>query len=253
MHWETENRKQQTLLEQELRGEGYYALLLRLRHDESFFQKFEAWEEVLTYMRAGTSRDPGKDEILRPILRAHRDDQDHRWRTILLAIFWPALLFIHRQKRRWDGDIDERWQNVTWTFLEVLCRVDVDRRPDRLTQKLFNDTVHRMYGEYRRKWSLAARELALEADDLDALSGGIDDIDYAGIELRIAQASEIRRLREHLDAGRISEPDFLLLVGTRVYGKSAAEYARETGMDCALARQRRFRAESAIRRYEGAE
>lgn len=253
MDWQTENKRQQASLEQELRSEDYYALLMRLRQDESFFRRFETWEEVIAYMRAGTSRDPAKDEILRPILRAHRDDQDHRWRAILLAIFWPGLLSIHRQKRHWDGDIDERWQNVTWTFLEVLCRIDVDRRPDRLVQKLFNDTVHRLYGEYRRKWSVTAAELPLELDDLNALSGGIDDIDYSGIELRIAQAAEIRRLREHLDAGRISEPDFLLLVGTRVYGKSAAEYARETGMDSALARQRRFRAESAIRRHEGAE
>lgn len=251
MDWETENKKQQASLEQELRSEGYSALLSQMRHDEPFFHRFETWEEVIGYMRAGTSRDPGKDEVLRPILRAHQNGQDHRWRAILLAIFWPGLISIHRQKRHWDGDIDERWQNVTWTFLEVLCRVDVRRRQDRLVQKLFNDTVHRLYGEYRRKWSAAASEFPVELDDLNALSGGVDDIDYAGIELRLAQAAEVRRLREHRDAGRISEADFLLLVGTRVYGKSAAEYARETGIDSALARQRRFRAEQAIRRHEG--
>ena len=48
----------------------------------------------------------------------------------------------------------------------------------------------------------------------------------------------------------ISEADFLLLVGTRVYGKTAAQYARETGMCSDLARKRRLRAEAAIRKAE---
>ena len=201
-------------------------------------------------MRSGTSRDPRKDEILRPIFEAHGQDEDPRWRTIFMAIFWPGLRSIDFQKRHWDPDQDERWQNVTWTFLRVLCRLDVKRRPDRLVQKVYNDTVHHLYDEYRRVWNRTNREFYAEPEEIDALAGGVEGIDFVGIELRERQAIEIERLREHLDAGRITEADFLLLVGTRVYGKSVADYAREAALDYQVAKKRRQRAEAAIRRAE---
>ncbi len=74
----------------------------------------------------------------------------------------------------------------------------------------------------------------------------VECIDFARIELREAQ----ERLREHLNAGRITEADFLLLIGTRVYGKSVADCARETGLDYQVAKKRRQRAEAAIGRFE---
>lgn len=237
-------------LEQELKGDEYENLLRDLQRKEPFLRQFKTWADVLGFMRTGTSRDPRKDEILRPVFRAHDGDQDPRWRAILLAIFWPGLESIHFQKRSWDPDPDERWQNVTWTFLQVLCRVDVKRRPDRLVQKVFNDTVHHLHDEYRRVWDRGKREFAAEPEEIDVLIGGVDGIDTAGIELREAQEIEINRLRAHLEAARITEADFLLLVGTRVYGQSVADYAREAGLDYQVAKKRRQRAEAAIRRFE---
>ena len=64
------------------------------------------------------------------------------------------------------------------------------------------------------------------------------------------QGIEIKRLRAHMDAGRITEADFLLLVGTRVYGRSVANYARETGLGYQVAKKRRQRAEATIGRFE---
>ena len=75
----------------------------------------------------------------------------------------------------------------------------------------------------------ALREFTADPEEIDALAGGVEGIDFAGIELREAQEIEIERLREHLDAGRITEADFLLLIGTRVYGKSVADYAPRGG------------------------
>ena len=96
----------------------------------------------------------------------------------------------------------------------------------------------------------ALREFTADPEEIDALAGGVEGIDFAGIELREAQEIEIERLREHLDAGRITEADFLLLIGTRVYGKSVADYAREAGLDYQVAKKRRQRAEAVIRRFE---
>jgi len=202
-------------------------------------------------MRDGTSTDPRKDKILRLIFEAHAQDGDPCWRTILLLIFWPGLESIHFQKRGWDPDADERWQNIVWTFLQVLCRIDVRRRPDRLVQKVYNDTVHRLHDEYQRAWDHSSREISATAQEIEALSGGAVGIDASVIELREAQEKEIERLRQHMDTGRITDADFLLLIGTRVYGKSVADYAREVGLDYQVAKKRRQRAEAVIRRFEG--
>lgn len=237
-------------LEQELRSEPHQKLLRWLQRKDPFLRQFSTWAAVIAFMRNGTSRDPRKDEILRPIFEAHAQEEDPRWRAILLAIFWPGLESIHVQKRHWDPDPDEHWQNIVWTFLHVLCRIDVTRRPDRLVQKVYNDTVHHLYDNYRRAWDRTNRECHADPEEIDALVGGGEGIDFAGIELREAQGMEIERLREHIDTGRITEADVLLLIGTRVYGTSVADYARETGMDYQVAKKRRQRAEAAIGRFE---
>jgi hypothetical protein len=238
------NREQ---LEQEIRSDGYQGLLRRLKEGEPFLRRFAGWEEVLAFMREGTSRDPRKDDVLRPVFRAHRADGDARWRTILLVIFWPGLASIHRQKRTWDPDPEELWQNVLWTFLRVVCRIDVARRPARLVQKVFNDTVHDLHEEYRRTWDRTGPECPW--DDKVGPVAGAHGIDFDGIALRETREAEIRRLREHLAAGRIGEADYLLLVGTRVYGRSVADYARGAGLDYQVAKKRRQRVEAALRRF----
>lgn len=237
-------------LERQIDGSSYRQLLLKLHEQHALLHRFRTWREGIAFMRAGTSQDPRKDEVLRPIFEAHSADEDPRWRAILLAMFWPALEAIHFEKRAWDSDPHERWQNIVWTFLQVLCRIDVSRRPERLLQKVFNDTVHRLHDEYRRAWNRTNREFTADAEEIDALAGGTEGIDFAGIELREAQEIEIARLRRHAEAGRISEADFLLLVGTRVYGKSIADYAREAGLDYQVAKKRRQRAEAAIQRSD---
>jgi len=237
-------------LEQELGGETYTSLLRQLHETNAFLRRFGDWSDFIAFMRAGASDDPHKEEALLAILTAHAGDRDPRWRAILLAVFWPGLDSIFNRKKRWDADADERWQNVQWAFLQTVCRLDVGRRTDRLVQRLMSGTIHRLHDEYRRVWNRSEHETAIDPEQLEELLAGGEELDFDAMDLRAKQEAEIKRLREHADAGRISEADFLLLVGTRVYGKSAAQYARETGMSCDLARKRRLRAEAAIRRAE---
>jgi len=95
-------------LEQELQTDDYQHLLGRLQRNELFFQQFGTWADVIAFMRSGTSSDPRKDDILRPIFEAHTEDQDSRLRAVLLVIFWPGLESIHFQKRGWDPDPHEQ-------------------------------------------------------------------------------------------------------------------------------------------------
>lgn len=238
------------MLEQEIGGADYAALLLKLQETEPFLRQFGGWTDVIAFMRGGTSDDPRKDEVLRPILAAHVADQDASWRTILLAFFWPGLDSIATRKRRWDGDEDERWQNVVWAFLQVVCRTDPAKRRERFVQKIVNDTLHRLHGDYRRSWNKDEREVVTDPGMFEDLAGVDDTPVFEDLDRRLAQDAEIERLRRHLAAGRINEADFLLLVGTRVYGKTAADSGREVGMNAEQARKRRQRAEAAIRKSE---
>ncbi|GAB4240868.1 MAG: hypothetical protein OHK0028_19150 [Deltaproteobacteria bacterium] len=239
-------------LERELGTRECGRLLEDLRCTNSFFRRFASWADVIAFMRTGTSDDPRKDEVLRPILAAHAEEADPRWRTVLLLIFRPGLLSLHSRKRYWDKDPEELWHNITWTFLEVLSRIDVARRPERLVQKIVNDTAHRLHDEYRRIWDRLEREENPGAGSLDSLAARPEEDPYRLCLEREAQELEIRRFRAHVEAGRITEADFHLIVGTRVYGKQIADCAREMGLAYQAARKRRQRAEEAIRRfYEG--
>ena len=237
-------------LEQEIGGENYTSLLRRLQETNDALLRFGGWPDFIAFMREGTSDDPVKEEALLAILTTHVEDQDPRWRAVLLAVFWPGLDSIFNRKKGWDENEDERWQNVQWAFLQAVCKLDVSRRTDHIVQRIVNGTIHRLHDEYQRIWRHGERETPTDPGQFEEMVGGGDEPDFDVIDIRSKQDAEIRRLREHADAGRISEADFLLLVGTRVYGKTAAQYARETGMSCELARKRRLRAEAAIRRAE---
>jgi len=237
-------------LEQEIQTKEYQELLNNLQVRSQFLRRFGTWGEVIAFMRAGSSCDQRKDEILRPIFESHGEDGDPRWRTLLMTIFWPALKSIHGKKRRWDTDADELWHNVVWTFLKVICRVNVERRPDRLVQKVYCETVHHLYDEYQRNWTRAKREMAMDPAEIDGLGGSVEGLDFEGMDLRKVHERNVARLRKHMEAGRITEADFLLLVGTRLYRQSIAEYARSVGVNTEAAKKRRQRAEAAILNYE---
>jgi hypothetical protein len=237
-------------LERELETEEYTELLRALQESKPFFRQFDGWLEVVAFMREGTSEEAANDQVLLPIFRSHAERPDARWRSVLLAIFWPGLESTFWQKSHWDRDPDERWQNVMWAFLQTICRLDVEKRRCRLVQKVVNDTVSRLHLEYSRRWKRAERETPTEHEEIDALAGGIEDAGLLAFELRDELRARVRRLRGHVKAGRISKTEFLLLVSTRIYGKSVAEYARERGLDYEVARKRRQRAEARIRRHE---
>jgi hypothetical protein len=206
--------------------------------------------DVVAYMQVGTPTDPRKDEVLRPIIASHAADRNPRWRDVLLALFWSDLEKLLCIKRRWDPAEGELWRNVTWVFIEVLSRIDLKKRPERLAQKVLNDTSHHLHDEYRDAWHRADQELVVEQDEIVELAGGAEDDTFAALAFREEREVEIRRLRTHLEAGRITESDFVLLLGTRVYGKSVVEYAREVGLTFQAAKKRRQRAERAIWLFE---
>lgn len=232
-------------LERELQDDGFRKLLHVLREEHLLFRRFASWDEVVAFMRQGAPRDPEKDRVLLPIILAHAQDGDPRWRTILLGIFWHGLEAIWRRKWHWDRDPDALWANVIWAFLRAVCRLDPSKRASRLAQKIANDTYHGLHDDYRRDWRRAAREVATDPDEL-AGHDVEDERAAAAATLRLEQEARIEALKAHRAAGRISDTDFLLLVGTQVYGRSLADCAHESGLTYEAAKKRQQRAIRAI-------
>jgi len=232
-------------LESELHGDGYRKLLNILQQEHPFFRQFASWDGVVAFMNQGASRDPEKDQVLLPILLAHAEDGDPRWRTILLVIFWPGLEAIWRRKWHWDRDPDALWANIVWAFLRAVCRLDPSKRASRLAQKIVNDVFHGLHDDYRREWRRAAREVVTDPDEL-AKHDVQDERGAAAAALRLEQEAHIEVLKAHRAAGRINDPDFLLLLGTQVYGRPLAECARESGITYEAAKKRQQRAIRAI-------
>lgn len=240
-------------LERELQTREYQALLQELQQTDCFLEQFESWSDVIAFMWAGSSRDPRKDEVLKPIFRTYRESRDPRWRTVLLMVFWPGLVARCGKERHLDlDDSEELWQTIACVFLRVIDRVDVDRRPARLVQKVINDTIHDLRYEYRRRRKRAYREAAAEPERIEWLAGGVEDVSFVVLCRREAVEQYVRKLRNHLDKGRITSDDYELLLATRANRMSLAEYARDVGLDYEVAKKRRQRAEAAISRHEEA-
>jgi hypothetical protein len=237
-------------LEREIRGEDYRGLLEEVRKSETAAAAFTTWGDVIRFMHHADGNGSVRDAVLRDIFRAHRKEHDPRWRTILLLMFWPALESIHWQKKHWDADPEERWQNIVWTFLRIVCKIDPEQRPQGLPKKIKNDTIHHLWDEYRRVLERARCELPMDDDALIEIAGGTDDIDYDGINAEMERHAHVESLRDYLGRGSINDSDFLLLVGTRVYGETLADYARKRGLNYQAAKKRRQRAEAAIRQSD---
>lgn len=232
-------------LEREILQDDHQILLERLHKRNPLLRGFATWGEVVAFMRKGTSRDPGKNAVLLPIIQAHAADHDPRWRRILLVIFWPGLAAIWHRKRYWDNDPDALWTNVTWAFLQTVCRLDPSKRANRLVQKIVNDVFHALHDDYRRDWDRATWEVVTDPDEL-VRHDVEDEREAVAADLWVEQESRIAILKAHRTAGRISDADFLLLVGTQVYGRSLAEYARDSGLNYEAAKKRQQRAMKAI-------
>lgn len=240
------------LLQQEI-GSGEYTELLRgLRKDAPFYQRFDTWADVVSFVRGRKLYDPEMDEVLVPIFRAHGEDNDPRWRQVLIVLFWPALESIQHQKLGMASDPFDLWQDIQCTFLEILCRIDLKKRPRRLASKVFYGTLHRVHEDLcRKKRQTGFEEFTADWDTLEDLARPVEGIDFAGIDWREWREGEIEKLRPYVDRGVISEADLQILVATNIDGLSAAHYGRRNGLKPATARKRRLRAEEAVREAGG--
>ena len=236
-------------LQCQVRGGNYQRLLEEIQVDFKLFRNFDSWQDIAAYLQNRKLADFSKDDILRPIFQAHTNNPSPQWRSILCLLFLPLLDVIQRMKWKLDDNSDELWANILWAFTHTVCCFDVSKRPNRISQKVFNGTMHRLREDYAREWRHLQREIPTDPLDLAELSKGKEESGYVEVEHSSEIEAEIKKLQRLLNKGLISEADFFLLVGTRVYGKSIGEVAVEIGLDYQVAKKRRQRVEAKIRRW----
>lgn len=214
-------------------------------------RRYESWSDVIAFMRDRAAANSLKDEVLRLILRAHAQDDDFRWRRVLLVIFWPGLMSIAHRKRHWDADDpDELWQRTFWAFHQTVCRIDINRHTSGITRWIYYKTLERLRDNYRLEWKRVKCRQDLESQLIAEMGVSAVGFDIETIVLRDEHERECRCLWRYVHAGVITESDFYLIVGTRMYGLPVSEYARRRGRKPDTVRKQRSRAEAAIRCHD---
>jgi hypothetical protein len=233
----------------EISSTPHTRLLLDLGRAEPAVARFADCRALVAFFHGAGGNHADKDLVLAAIVRAHARDRDPRWRSVLLAAFWPGLESLLVRRSHWDQDPDEVWQDLMITFLEVLCRLDPAKRSDRFAQKIVNDTAHRLHDRYERRWRLQAPETAMSMKELPRRADPRctpERLD-ASIDLRELQERGTALLQRHREAGTIDDTDMAILVGTRLQGLTVADMAGRLGMTFDCAKKRRQRAEASIR------
>lgn len=240
--------RDRTIVRRQVCHPEFAILLAELHQVVPETTEHSTWIGVAEDLQRRGVRSTRADNLLRELVRIHRAATDSRPSTILFLLFMPALISIQRCRCRWLPNADERWALICSCFLRALDRLDATRRPQRLGQKLLNDTARHLYDACAREWKVQARVTTLDPDDLDVLSGGVLDPTFEEIELRQTQDAAMRRLRSAVAAGVISQTDAYLVLGTRIYGAELADAARELGVPYERAKKRRQRAEATLGR-----
>jgi hypothetical protein len=85
-------------------------------------------------------------------------------------------------------------------------------------------------------------------DNLEAAAGGVEDLGFSAIERRQARRAALRALKDYIAKGVLSESEYFLIVGTRIYGRHLKDVAARVGLNYQVAKKRRQRAEAALQR-----
>ncbi len=224
---------------------------LQAEHPDSPLAAFACWQDARCWLADVGVRRPASDAVLRPVLVEFRQAPDEQWRRILLYLFAADLTRISSALRPLAEDEHDVFSEVTWRFLEALHRLDLAQRPVRLGQKIVNDTWHDVRQHYARVRAESNGQESLDEEPEDRqesstrpLRETLGDLDpaFAAVNLQHDDARGRALLKELVRLGRLTKPDYLLLIGHHVYDKSLKELAPRFGLTDEAVKKRHQRA-----------
>jgi len=212
--------------------------LIRAREGE----ERATWLEVESWVNRVGFRSSEADPLLRFLLDPEIEVPWDLSQNLILLMSWESLLYQNNFLSRLDRDKERLWSNLTWSFLEVIERINPGNREDCLGQKIQNDTqcqTRQYYDRLRRAPSSYCCE-APEESPFENLPSGLACL--AEGEFRVDCSFAIKHLKRLAVSGHISKSDFQILLGCHLYGRSIEEMAVHLGVPYGVAKKRRQRA-----------
>lgn len=198
-----------------------------------------------------------RDGITAALIGEYQENPDLQiLRSFLSLLFWPAIDHIFNSKKGQVQNKQELWSEVYWAFLNTILRYPLFSRPKKIAMNVKLDTLSKVCrwqkdeSKYRKAIALFASgtepgELAGEVRPREIQDPGKASDEWTEKEIGRAQIF----LQRFVDEGVITEADYYLILGTRVYGAQLKQYALDHGLSPEAAKKRRQRAEKAIREY----
>jgi hypothetical protein len=237
-------------LYRELKTEAMQQFFIRQRYKNPLIKPFTSPGALIEYLHDRENPNlKQKNAILGSLIAAHQKDKNPIWKPLLSIIFWPAIEWVFFRQRNPYTDNDDLFLEVYWAFCEVLWTYPVKKRPHKVASNLKFEVLNLICQQQKKNWQhqyisqLAQQTSRLLKDKILALSTP----DITAWDKPKEEELTKEDYRKLLSSGAITETDYLLLVGTKVYGRSLKELAREHNLSYEAAKKRRQRAERAAR------
>lgn len=234
----------------EIDGRTFRPLLQEITLNHPAFAAYPSWGAVAAALSGRHLPSEAADALLAPMLAAFATGSDPRWGTILCACCYRNLVAAYLPRKTWTPQGDEVFQELIATFLEVCRRTAARSHVSGILRRLANETTHRLHEEFAYRWKRETHELSTDPSELVPHLDRQQEPELREDLLDLAEHRErtIAELQRHRDAGHITETDFQLLVGTKLYGRSMAEEGALHGLTRETTKKKCQRAEAAIRR-----
>lgn len=219
-------------------GRAHFRKLQRL---EPRLKRFDGWTDLLSFLRdsRGTDREL-RDDILRSVLRARKEDASSLWLNAMFVLLWPGLLQAFGLRAHLDPEEpEELWQVMCHRFLGAIDRIDPEDEKGRIGVRLLGTVRSETCREYRRRRKGRVPTVERDAAVLDQ---SLEEVD-----LEDEREVVIRRLKRAVDRGLLKRSDFDLLCSTVIYGHCLDDYASACGIKYETAKKRRQRALAVLR------
>lgn len=219
-------------------------VFLTLRQQYPIFSQFKTPSGLISALHSKLKTAfTKKDKILYILIKEYQRSPDTKSLGAFLSlIFWPAINHIFNSMNNQLSDEENLWGDVYWAFLNTVSRYPLSQRTTKIAMNVKLDTLKKVSRWHQRENKRQEKFIPIDETDIantiPAASRYTDSLNRAQMFLE-----------QFVKLGVITEADFYLIMGTRVYGSLLREYASDHGLSVEAVKKQRQRAESAIKSY----
>jgi len=212
-----------------------HGLLQTVKLISRFYHRYNSLWDVVENARKNRWDDPIFDRILRPLIEMLKASSGEAWNSLMLALFWPAMLSLSGKFRSYDADEDARWSNVVLAFLRTVNNPVLFNRKRGLATKIYYDTRHRLFEIYLLPKDVATIPKKIIAEQIEFV---IRD----NIARRWDRQRFVEKLNAILNSESITPLEYNLIKGSLIYEEPLEICAESLGLTYEAAKKLRQRA-----------